>query len=528
MHTNYPARPNPVGDAILYASGLLFASWLLLAPGHAKPTAGELAHFIVQVHASKNGSGVIIESSNGVTSILTARHVVQATHLSENPFIRTIDGRSHRISSIESSSLLDLAVLTIDASDYAVPRLNGGFEGGSITIVGYPNRTGKLSAATGIAESPGSTPLVRKGGYSLRHNVRTEDGLSGGGVFNNSGELVGIHGQSDMLITSKGNSYRSSTGQAIPIRFWIIARSRGGLAGTTSDMFPPPTSATDMSLIGSELLSSGRPAEALDYFQRAAALDPHEISHIGNEATAMIALGQINDAHDLLSKAIQANPTNMSLRLNLANAAYDLGLDRQALDELNWILMKSGDVPIALQNRAQVLMRMKRYDEAERDVNVAIPLLSQPIEAYRMRARIKLIQGMREKALEDLTQVVASMEAEPTDWVNRALLFIDLGEEASARNDLRQALWLENANPDANKAMGLLDSKANKHMLAIKSLENALQSRPHDPEVLSILGQNYYKLGQHSLACKFHKQATAYGQNWMNGQWDPDYLKKCP
>lgn len=510
---------------LVIACSVAFSLCPLMA--RSSPNIGELAHFVVQINAAKTGSGVIIESSRGQTTVLTARHLIEGTHLEEKPTLTTVDGVSHRITAIKTSSFLDLAELEIKGDGYAVPKLLANFRGGLITIIGFPNRTGKLTAASGVAETPGTTPLVRMGGYSLRHNARTEDGYSGAGVFDANGELVGIHGQSDLIVSAKGTRYLSSSGQAIPIKFWIQAQTQGGLETVTSVAYPAPSTATDFSLMGSENLSADRASEALAFFEKASILEPEEIAHLGNQATALIALRRFEEALTKLNQALLKDSENPSIRLIRANALYEVGSDLEALNDLNWILGKFGYQPVALQNRAQVLMRLNRLNEAEQDLNQAIPQLANPIHALRVRAKLHLLKNQDGSAMEDFNKILEIDENEPGDWINRASLFMKLGNLEAARYDLKAALGIDIKDPDGNKAMGVLEAMSNNYKAAIPLLETATRLKPNDPEAHARLGEAYYKAGERAKACRERTQATMQGQRWDKNTWDTGYLESC-
>jgi tetratricopeptide (TPR) repeat protein len=517
----------PVRKAQAVVMTFAFAISLIPAPARSGPSVGELAHFVVQIHASKAGSGVVVESAGGRTIVLTARHLIEGTHLQEKPTLSTVDGGIHAITSIRLSRFLDLAEVEIKGDGYAVPTFVSNFKGGVIKIIGFPNRTGRLTAASGLAEKPGTSPLVRKGGYSLRHNARTEDGFSGAGVFDVNGNLVGIHGQSDLLVSANGSKYLSSSGQAIPIKFWIDARSQGGLAMVSSANYPAPSTATDFSLMGSERLSAARTVEALAFFEKAEKLEPDEVSHLGNKATALIALQRFHEALTILNKGIQMDPINIQLRLVRASAFYELASNLESLNDLNWVLDKASRHPVALQDRAQVLVRLNRLEDAEQDLNFAIQQLVNPINALRLRAKIYLLKKQQRSAMADLNQILEIDEADAANWVNRASLYIQMGDYSAARHDLKAALIIDKMDPYANKIMGILEVMSGNPKTAIPLLEIAIRLRPADTDSHAYLGQSYFKVGLRSKACSELMQAIKHGQMSDRKALDPEFLASC-
>ncbi|MCT7971841.1 S1 family peptidase [Laspinema olomoucense] len=164
------------------------------------------------------GSGVIVARDGNTYSVLTALHVVRTREVVYG--VRTSDGKVHQVDDVETQSNiiplgeelgefgetiqgLDLAIVTFNSDqDYPIavmgdsPHID---RGAPVYISGWPNpedesarrvrefREGNL---TDIANPPSDD-----GGYSLLYTNETKRGMSGGPVFNQEGELVGIHGR---------------------------------------------------------------------------------------------------------------------------------------------------------------------------------------------------------------------------------------------------------------------------------------------------------------------------------------------
>jgi S1-C subfamily serine protease len=175
---------------------------------------------VVRIESDRTqGSGVIIQADGDKYTVLTAFHVVA------NPSkykITTPDGQQHNLDSrnISKISDVDLANLQFQsAKKYQTAQMGDSdlsSEGSTIYVAGFSARTstvrsiyrsvdGKVSAID--RESPAE-------GYGLIYTNDTLEGMSGGAVLNEKGQLVGIHGRAE---TKAQSSFLGSEQIAIAI-----------------------------------------------------------------------------------------------------------------------------------------------------------------------------------------------------------------------------------------------------------------------------------------------------------------------
>ena len=176
------------------------------------------------------GSGVIVRQQGQFYTILTAYHVVQEKRnykvLIFNPSNRQIIG-SHIINekNIKQIDDYDLAEITIQSSaKYRTANIGDSQQlqpTDDLTVSGYPLPsyliTERLSTSTlrlgkFTDRLPPDALLKGKKGATLKMDVTTEVGMSGGAVVNKNGELVGILVEAD-----KDASGNKSSPLAIPI-----------------------------------------------------------------------------------------------------------------------------------------------------------------------------------------------------------------------------------------------------------------------------------------------------------------------
>jgi hypothetical protein len=145
------------------------------------------------------GSGVLIGQQGQTYYVLTAEHVV-ATE--DEYAVVTSDGETYPLNYGEIRKLpkVDLAVVSFNSpKSYPVAPLGNSdqvVEGDRIFIAGWPAAGEAIPHIYQLTsgEISGIAPRPIIGGYGLVYTNVTRAGMSGGPVFNDSGQVIGIHG----------------------------------------------------------------------------------------------------------------------------------------------------------------------------------------------------------------------------------------------------------------------------------------------------------------------------------------------
>lgn len=195
----------------------------------------------VVINGQNPGSGVLIAKEGNTYYVLTAKHVVATPDEYE---IVTSDAQKHNLnySTVKKLPNVDLAVVQFTSNkNYQTAQLGNAEiiqEGSTIYIAGWPHpgqaitqrifqiTTGKISGR----------PLdTLEEGYALVYTNTTASGMSGGPIFNERGDVIGIHGRAEgqpIYNADTGNTVAVKSGfnLGIPISTFFNLGSNSGIA----------------------------------------------------------------------------------------------------------------------------------------------------------------------------------------------------------------------------------------------------------------------------------------------------------
>ena len=143
---------------------------------------------------NSSGSGVIVQKNGNIYTVVTNRHVVDRGNVYH---IYTNDRIIHQGKIIVISEQDDLAILEFTSDRiYPVVTVNPApLElHKNLIAAGFPYNSDCLEITSGKLILQTQKPL--KQGYQLGYSNDIQKGMSGGGIFNSVGEVVGINGRS--------------------------------------------------------------------------------------------------------------------------------------------------------------------------------------------------------------------------------------------------------------------------------------------------------------------------------------------
>ena len=158
------------------------------------------------------GSGVIIGKQGSKYLVVTNYHVIRDA---ESLSIQTEDGISHQGKLVENPITTDddIALVVFESNNnYQPVRLNSvntAKEEKPIYAVGYAADTGEFTIAEGNIKRVNQQPFQE--GYQIGYSSNVLEGMSGGAIFDNFGDLVGINGIGAFPILDTAYQYEDET-----------------------------------------------------------------------------------------------------------------------------------------------------------------------------------------------------------------------------------------------------------------------------------------------------------------------------
>jgi tetratricopeptide (TPR) repeat protein len=206
---------------------------------------------------------------------------------------------------------------------------------------------------------------------------------------------------------------------------------------------------------------------------------------------------------ELLDRAIELHPTSQA-HLERALLSGSVREPARAIADLNAaIAFLDGDPSrLALQlNRALLLGRAGRYDEADVDLTVVIKATGSP-EAYLQRAWFRRRSGREADAASDVEEARKASDGLADPFYNEGVRSLTRGDSAEAERMFRFALDLDPFHSRAHIAMARLYMERHQFAEAAREFDEAIPAHPRDAEL-------YYHRGNVRFAAGMGEDAFA-------------------
>jgi tetratricopeptide (TPR) repeat protein len=479
------------------------------------------------------GSGVIVHRKGDLYTLVTNRHVVcggvQCSQLPpvESYNLNLADGQRYQVKKSSVKFLgndLDLAIIQFRSNrNYSVAEMSALRSlktRDKVYTAGFPIEQPGFAFGEGEAIAVVNKRLVGdSGGHTIIHNAFTLPGMSGGGVFDSSGQLVAIHGKGDRfgentLLNNKDLSEVGSKigyNRGIPVHWITQNLSELGInLGGSSPL-------TDIKAARAQV-----PDTADEYFIAGF----NKFVEPGNNVLAGKRL-----AIQQFSKAIQLNPKYEYAYFSRAITYEQIKEFQKSLSDYNQTIIIRPKESTAYYNRATLKdIKLNDTQGALSDYNQAIILNPKFFQAYNHRANLKHtklndIQG----ALSDYNQAIILNPKFSDAYFNRAILKVDkLNNIQGALSDYNQAIILNPKFSDAYNNRGVLKkSKLNDLQGALVDYNQAIILNPRFPEAyFNRANLKYTKLNDIQGALSDYNQAIILNPKYSEAYYGRASMKK--
>ncbi|MEM9136692.1 MAG: tetratricopeptide repeat protein [Cyanobacteria bacterium P01_F01_bin.42] len=461
-----------------------------------------------------NGSGVIIQQNGDRYTVITAAHVVASPYAVYT--ITTSDDQRHEVAATEVKKLPNVDVATITfQSDRRYPTATiasaqSVSEGQPVYVTGFPSPTaaittpvysfteGKLTARSGRGF---------KDGYAMVYTNRTLPGMSGGGVFDSRGHLIGIHGRGDVDSSLEASSINSGirikTGfnLGIPIDTLVSRASEVGVILTINLPESAPSN-----LVDDLVVSATVKAQQSDYggaiadISRAIQQSPKEARLYLARAGYYGATGKQSEAIQDLSQVIKYDPSQEQaywLRGSYRQATRD---QFGALEDFNQVIKLNPDNSQAYLMRATIYVTQTDYSAAIADYSQMIRLDPKNALAFSQRGAMKFIQGDAQGAIADYSRLIAINPKDIDAYDRRAHVRRYTGDPQGAISDYEAIAKLNPRSQRAWDSIADIARDTNDMDRAIEAYGKIIAINPRDVTSYNRRGELYAEQKQYKKA----------------------------
>lgn len=374
---------------------------------------GNISDRIVLIQTrSGQGSGVIIQHTGSTYTILTAAHVVN--DLRSSPVqITTPDQQKHLSNPVKvniAPNSLDLATISFQSDqDYSVAELGNSdtvSKGQPIFAAGFQGTALKFHPGTVVAISH----QAQDRGYGLAiGNADIFPGMSGGGLFNEAGTLIGINGKSIGVteVSPRQEDRRTSvkpvSGLAIPINTFtqVASQLNVNVGEQLPALIPSQLTADDFFITAGNKSQKGDYRGAITDYDQALALNPQFGEVYFRRGIARTLIQDWRGAESDYSQAILIKPEYAEAYLHRGSIRNTLNNWRGAKSDFDLAIAFNPSSLPAYLGRGVALCELNDCKGGLQDYNRAIALNPTYAEAYTRRGFAYYRSGNRQGAIDN-------------------------------------------------------------------------------------------------------------------------------
>lgn len=243
-------------------------------------------------------------------------------------------------------------------------------------------------------------------------------------------------------------------------------------------------------------LQTGDARLATEYIRKAAQLQPKNWVFRGNLASALMGLGELDEACSAFRRAAQLNPDEAQFQMGIANCLALRGELALAEKQLRTVTQRFPQFALAWFNLANTVRDQGRAPEAVDIYRRAIATDATLIEAHINLGGTLLSLGTLDEAEATYRQALAINSGNPQLHCNLASVLIDQGRNVEAEAACRAALALAPDLALAHSFLAAAIGHQNRILEALESHRKAAALDPQNTRVLTAFGAALCEAGQ--------------------------------
>jgi tetratricopeptide (TPR) repeat protein len=197
--------------------------------------------------------------------------------------------------------------------------------------------------------------------------------------------------------------------------------------------------------LGMALLNLKRDNEAIEVFTKTIEISPTNANVYNSLGLALNNVGKTAESFSAFRRSLEISPNDAIILCNYANALHHAGFEGEALTIVNQaIKLPAGNFSAAYNIRGTILFNLKKYDEAKTDFESAVKFDSTSAEPLNNLGVIFSREGKKKKAL----KYFLAAERLAPDWDDVAYnLALKFSETGNREKSIEYLLKLKNSNP---------------------------------------------------------------------------------
>lgn len=200
--------------------------------------------------------------------------------------------------------------------------------------------------------------------------------------------------------------------------------------------------------------------------------------------------GRTAQAKELLTRALELDPTQVGVRAQLGTIAHKEGDKEAALDWFRQEFDLTPNETTLAINIAVILEELGRKEEAAAEYERIIEMNPAETGAYVNLAGLYTDMGKEDEAIEVLKRMEDFSTPDPAFWFNIGAGFSNKDQQEKAEMAYRKALEIDPSFPEANRELGYILVRKGDMKGAVEHLELYLAQRPDAgdaPDIESII-----------------------------------------
>jgi tetratricopeptide (TPR) repeat protein len=260
---------------------------------------------------------------------------------------------------------------------------------------------------------------------------------------------------------------------------------------------------------GYSLAEFGRFEWALDYYDKALALNPASARTWSDKGRALAELGHHREALKCYDRALEREPEDIATLINKGHAMASLGRRQEALKCYDRALSMAPGEADALYNKACIMAELGGTDDARRLYEKTLSIDPAYDKACYNNANLLNTLNRTEEALIYYDRSLASNPGYAIVWMNKGLSLARLGRHHEALSSYERALAINPEDSDALFSAGRSLAELGRTAEALNYFDRALSKNPRNAEAWLHKGHAHAKLDHPREALLCYDQALA-------------------